>query len=212
PPPDFQGDERDVVFVSMVAAGRRAALTAMEWQRRFIVAATRARDQMWLFCSVAPADLSPADLRRSLLSYLLDPPPVLAAPVEDVTPDDPHPDFDSLFAQRVYLALRGRGFHVTPRVEVNGRLLDLVVTGAEGRLAIECDGDRPYGRTPDLDRELELKRAGWRFWRLRDSEFSYDPAAALAPLWAELDRRGIRPYDVTPAPDTPSRQPTRLSA
>ncbi|MEV6986150.1 DEAD/DEAH box helicase [Sphaerisporangium sp. NPDC051017] len=67
-PPDFQGDERDVVFLSMVVAERRSALTSTEWRRRFNVAASRAKDQMWLFHSVSPDLLSPACLRRSLLT------------------------------------------------------------------------------------------------------------------------------------------------
>src|SRR5690606_26229584 len=125
-PPDFQGDERDVVFISMVIAEKRAAVTGTEWQRRFNVAASRAKDQMWLFHSVGPEDLSTNDLRFSLLSYVLNPPP--AVPVElpaDVRPDEPHPAFRSLFHQRVFLHIRDRGFHVVPGVEVNGRDIDL---------------------------------------------------------------------------------------
>ena len=52
----FQGDERDVIFLSLVAAtndGRRiGALSKESDKRRFNVAASRARDQMWLFHSV----------------------------------------------------------------------------------------------------------------------------------------------------------------
>src|SRR5690606_10075732 len=117
----------------------------------------------------------------------------------DVRPDEPHPAFDSLFEQRVFLRIRERGYHVVPQFEVNGRRIDLVVSGAQGRLAVECDGDYWHGpeqREADLDRERELKRAGWRFWRVRESEFYFDPDAALAPLWEELERRGIRPGEV----------------
>jgi len=199
-PPDFQGDERDVVFLSMVIAERRPALTRTEWQRRYNVAASRARDQMWLFHSVSPDLLSPHCLRRSLLTYMLTPPAALGAePLADVRPDEPHPAFDSLFEQRVFLRIRERGYHVVPQFEVNGRRIDLVVSGAQGRLAVECDGDYWHGpeqREADLDRERELKRAGWRFWRVRESEFYFDPDAALAPLWEELERRGIRPGEV----------------
>jgi very-short-patch-repair endonuclease len=199
-PPDFQGDERDVVFVSLVIAEKRAAVTGTEWQRRFNVAASRAKDQMWLFHSVGPEHLSTNDLRASLLSYVLNPPPAVAATVlSDVAADEPHPAFRSLFDQRVFLRIRARGFHVTPQVEVNGRSIDLVVTGAKGRLAVECDGQDWDGteaqREADLDRERELKRAGWRFWRVRESEFHYDPDAALATLWETLDRLDIQPYD-----------------
>jgi very-short-patch-repair endonuclease len=199
-PPDFQGDERDVVFLSMVIAEKRAAVTGTEWQRRFNVAASRAKDQLWLFHSVGSEDLSTVDLRASLLSYVLNPPPALSAALpENVSADEPHPEFRSLFDQRVYLRLRERGFHVMPGVEVNGRSIDLVVTGAKGRLAIGCDGQQWPGtasqREADLDRERELKRAGWRFWRVRESEFGYDSDAAIATLWQTLERLDIGPYD-----------------
>jgi very-short-patch-repair endonuclease len=201
-PPDFQGDERDIVFISMVVGERRPAVTGTEWQRRFNVAASRAKDQMWLFHSVGPEDLSMSDLRASLLSYVLNPPPALSTNVlTDVTAEDPHPSFASLFEQRVFCRIHDRGYHVTPRVEVNGRDIDLVVTGARGRLAIGCDGSDWSGseaqREADLDRERELKRAGWRFWRVRESEFGYDPDAALATLWETLDKLDIKPFDAT---------------
>lgn len=106
-PPDFQGDERDIVFLSMVIAERRSAVTSTEWQRRFNVAASRAKDQMWLFHSISPDLLSPACLRRSLLTYMLNPPAALGPePLSDVTADEPHADFDSLFEQRVFLRIR----------------------------------------------------------------------------------------------------------
>jgi very-short-patch-repair endonuclease len=201
--PDFQGDERDVVFVSMVVAEKRTPVTGTEWQRRYNVAGSRAKDQMWVYYSVDPGWLSPKDLRLSLLSYVLNPPPALAASiVDDVREDEPHEAFGSLFEQRVYCRIAERGFHVMPQVEVNGRTIDLVITGAQGRLAVECDGQDWPGteeqREADLDRERELKRAGWRFWHIRESEFAYDPQAALEPLWQVLERLDIQPY----APDT----------
>jgi very-short-patch-repair endonuclease len=155
---------------------------------------------MWLFHSVGPEHLSVNDLRASLLSYVLNPPPALSTAVPaEVTAGDPHPAFRSLFEQQVFLRIRERGFHVTPKVEVNGCGIDLVITGATGRLAVGCDGQDWHGseeqREADLDRERELKRAGWRFWRVRESEFHYDPDAALATLWETLDRVGIQPHD-----------------
>ena len=199
-PPDFQGDERDIIFISLVIAEKRAAITGTEWQRRFNVAASRARDQMWLFHSVGLDQLSPNDLRASLLSYMLNPPPQLVAePLRDVTPDEPHPAFRSLFDQRVFCRIAAKGYHVMPQVQVNGRAIDLVVTGAKGRLAIGCDGQvwpgTPEQHAADLDRERELQRAGWRFWRVRESEFAYDPDAALASLWTTLRRLGIGKYN-----------------
>jgi len=207
-PPDFQGDERHVVFLSMVIAPgtRTTSLTRLEYQRRFNVAATRARDQVWLFHSVTVDSLSPADLRHSYLSYLLTRPgagPGPAGPA--VLPDVPCEPFDSLFEQRVYLDVVARGYHVVPQVESNGRRIDLVVTGELGRLAVECDGDT-WHSTPeqlgaDLVRERQLRRAGWEIWRVRASEYAFDPRAALLPLWKLLDRMRIHPYRPGPDPD-----------
>lgn len=197
-PPDFQGDERDVVFLSMVVAERARAVTGLEMQRRFNVAASRAKDQLWLFHSVTPDLLSVSDLRRSLLAYAIEPPaPGRMESLDHVTGDERCQPFDSLFEQRMFLRLRDRGFSVVPQFEVNGRRIDLVVVGATGRLAVECDGDAwhssPDQRLADIDRELELKRCGWEFWRVRESEFYFDPERALASLWDQLERRGIRP-------------------
>ncbi|MDT3441120.1 AAA domain-containing protein [Pseudofrankia sp. BMG5.37] len=203
-PPDFQGDERDVVFLSMVVTPDTAtpALTRQEYQRRFNVAASRARDQMWLFHSVGLEDLRPDDLRHSHLGYVLarsraqeadaDEPPRL----DQVSPDIPHPRFDSLFEQRVFRELTAAGYRVLPQVEVNGRRIDLVVAGGRARLAVECDGDEvgtPAQVAHDFARERQLRRAGWPFWRVRQSDFESDPAAALASLWPRLSAAAIGP-------------------
>jgi very-short-patch-repair endonuclease len=198
-PADFQGDQRDVIFLSMVVAERRRALTDLDTRRRFNVATSRARDQQWLFHSVTDDQLAAGDLRRSLLRYLHEPPP----PYEFADPgevDDDRlacPPFDSLFEQRVYRRIRARGYAVTAQFRVEGRRLDLVVTGAQGRLAVECDGRRWHTdaeqQRADLRRDRELRRVGWQIWRIRESAFALDPDAALAPLWERLAQRGIHP-------------------
>ncbi|AEH11156.1 MULTISPECIES: AAA domain-containing protein [Protofrankia] len=215
-PPDFQGDERDVVFLSMVVAPDTPtpSLTRLEYQRRFNVATSRARDQVWLFHSVTTGDLEPTDLRHNYLSYILSqtsvrpsvtvgvdagPAPAVSTSVpvpRDVRPDIPHPRFDTLFEQRVFRALRERGYLVWPQVEVNGRRVDLVVAGGRARLAVECDADTavpPERIAHEFARERELRRAGWRFWRIRQSEFEIDPDASLASLWPALTAVGVTP-------------------
>jgi very-short-patch-repair endonuclease len=218
-PPDFQGDQRDVVLLSMVVTAPGRALGTREEQRKFNVGASRARDQMWLFTSMKPDQLRPKDLRRSLLTYMQAPPPWQEPiPIPDDVPEDTrHSAFDSLFEQRVFLRLRRRGYHVIPQFPVNGRRIDLVVVGANGRLAVECDG-RSWHTSPeqvrdDLERERELRRVGWRFWRVRESEFYFDPQRALASLWKELERRGIEPGVVagsTAEPATTTWNPVAL--
>ncbi|WP_072740591.1 AAA domain-containing protein [Rhodococcus pyridinivorans] len=210
-PPDFQGDERNVVFLSMVVAPEQniAALTRTEYQRRFNVAASRAQDQLWLFHSRTIDTLRRTDLRYSLLTHMRTTSPRPAEPMPDgVTRDERHEAFDSLFQQDVFLDVAARGYHVNPRVEVNGHFIDLVVTGAAGKLAVACDDEQwhtsPERQSADLERERELHRSGWKFWRVRESEYYLDPVAAMAGLWEELERRGITPgrVDATVVDDT----------
>ncbi|MFC5993477.1 AAA domain-containing protein [Pseudonocardia hispaniensis] len=200
-PPDFQGDERHVVWLSLVVAPNspRTALTKLNFEQSFNVAASRAQDQLWLFHSVTADLLRPADLRRSLLDYMTSAGSSGLEPVRsDVDPDRRHDAFDSLFEQRVFLDLVARGYHVTPQFETNGRRIDLVVTGTAGKLAVECDGEAfhttPEQREADLHREQELKRCGWTFVRIRESIYYLNREEALAPVWAALDRLGIGPF------------------
>ena len=84
-------------------------------------------------------------------------------------------------------------------MEVNGRRIDLVVTGAKGRLAVECDGDAFHTsppRSPTTSTGNGPKRAGWKFWRVRESEYYFDPDAAMESLWAASDARDIHPNEV----------------
>jgi very-short-patch-repair endonuclease len=203
---DFQGSERDVMFLSMVAApepGRRlGALTRQLYVQRYNVAASRAKDQMWLFHSVTLQELgNPEDMRFALLDYCygvinrtaVDDDRVLTTAVPDDLRVDP---FDSLFEQRVFNRLYDRGFTVIPQYPAEGYNIDLVVIGSKGRLAIECDGDAWHGPEAyerDLARQRDLERCGWQFFRLRESTFYVDQTAALQQLWQTLDELGIYP-------------------
>jgi very-short-patch-repair endonuclease len=200
-PPNFQGDERDVIFLSMVVADPPHLQAASMYQQAYNVAASRAKDQMWLFSSVAAADLKPGDLRASLMNYMLAPPSVYGASptVEAVSATSPCEPFDSLFEQRVFREIRQRGYFAVPQYRVGTRSLDIVVVGAGGRLAVECDGHywhtSPSQQTSDARRDRELRRMGWDVVRIRESEYEFDAARELAPLWSRLTERGIRPND-----------------
>ncbi|MEE3850791.1 AAA domain-containing protein [Gordonia sp. LSe1-13] len=203
-PPDFQGDERRVMFLSMVVSDSAAIapLTRAESQRRINVAASRAMDQMWLFHSIELDDLKTNDLRRSLAAYVESNQGATLPPMPgDVSETERQQPFSSLFEQRVFNRLAERGYHVVPAMTVNNRTIDLVVIGADARMAVECDGDtfRTTGEQArsDMERERELRRCGWEFWRVRESEYELDPGRALAGLWEALDRRGVKPGSVT---------------
>jgi len=82
-PAGFQGDERDVIICSLVVAHdpdvRIGATNTAAAARRINVAASRARNQMWIVHSVHPDSLHADDPRRALLEYCLNPPDDTAA-------------------------------------------------------------------------------------------------------------------------------------
>ena len=202
----FQGDERNVIFLSMVAAPgeQRIGVLANEAARqRFNVAVSRAQDQLWLFHTVELDLLSDKCMRHCLLSYMLDPGRKPTHPEEQ--------QFESKFERHVYQRIAARGFHVRTQVSVGDPVnhryrIDLVVEGMEGRLAVECDGDEWHGPDryeQDMGRQRDLERAGWQFARIRGSDFYRDRDEAMEPVWAELDRLGIRPGRVDESAGAP---------
>lgn len=206
----FQGDERDVVFMSMVAApnARIGALTKSSDQQRFNVAASRARDQLFLFHSVATSDLSEICLRRKLLNFFQNTTPQTIAGIDksaleirarndDRTIISPPSPFDSWFEVDVALEIARRGYEVSSQFAVGNKRIDLVVEGGNARLAVECDGDHWHGIDEyerDMHRQRQLERAQWEFFRVRESMFYSNKTNALKGLWELLEARGILPH------------------
>jgi very-short-patch-repair endonuclease len=186
----FQGDERDVIFLSMVAAPneRIGPLTKESDKRRFNVAASRARDQMVLFHTATLGDLNPECMRYKLLEYYLN--PTRLSYELDLN------ECESQFERHVCQAIIDKGYGVIPQYHVAGYFIDLVVEGTKSRLAVECDGDEWHGieqYEKDVARQRILERCGWRFWRVRGCEYYRDPSRSLDSLWATLSEMGIQP-------------------
>ena len=208
-PYSFQGDERDIMLMSLVAASneRIGPFTKASDERRFNVAASRARDQMILFHSVTCDELSTLDLRRRLLEFFESTVPQQIAGIDRdelerraaqdnrrvVKPPAP---FDSWFEADVALELLRKDFTVLAQHEVAGKRIDLVVEGGQARLAVECDGDHWHGASSyeaDMQRQRQLERCGWEFFRVRESAYYADKDSALQQLWLMLEERGIVP-------------------
>ena len=206
-PYSFQGDERDIMLLSLVAAGneRIGPLTKAADERRFNVAASRAKDQMILFHSVTCDDLSVHDLRRRLLEFFEN---TKSQEIAGIDRDElerraaqdnrrvvrPPAPFDSWFEVDVALELLCKHFTVLAQHEVAGKRIDLVVEGGQARLAVECDGDNWHGADryeSDMQRQRQLERCGWEFFRVRESAFYANKENALAELWQALEDRGI---------------------
>lgn len=195
----FQGDERDIIILSLVTAHNhnRSALVKPEDERRFSVAVSRAKEQIWLFHSVQLEDLSNTnDLRYKLLDHFQNYKsyqPILSVPIERRIGTQPEP-FDSWFEVDVYNDIVNKHLSVIPQYEVaKGRYrIDMVMLLPDGtKIAIECDGDKWHGSEQyrnDIVRQKVLERCGWQFFRVRGYEYYTDRAKALEPLWAMIPK------------------------
>jgi very-short-patch-repair endonuclease len=200
----FQGDERDVVFISLVDTAERGSLSLRDqelFKQRFNVAASRARDQMWIVHSLSPNnDLKADDLRRQLIEHAEDPARLMRALEEK------EKRTQSTFEREVMKRLVAAGYRVTPHWRIGTFRIDLVVEGEGKRLAIECDGDRYQSleKLPeDMDRQSVLERMGWIFTRIRSSEFLRNPARAMKPVLEKLQA-----LEIPPAGDSRETEPT----
>ncbi len=190
----FQGKERDIMFLSMVASpGKVTAQSSDMFAQRFNVAASRARDRMYLVRSLQFEDLSSADiLRAGLLQHFQAP---FTQNEEEV--GNYRELCESPFEREVFDFLVERGYRVIPQVEVGAYRIDMVVEGDnDNRLAIECDGDRYHGPDQwdkDMRRQRILERAGWKFWRCFASAFVLELQAVTQDLVETLNASEIYP-------------------
>jgi very-short-patch-repair endonuclease len=190
----FQGDERSIMFLSMVDVPIGAPLRMRQTdahKQRYNVAASRAQDQLWLVHSLDPAhDLQPGDLRALLIGHVRDPSArqrkIQAAQSRAQSP----------FEEAVISRLINAGYSLRPQHWVGHYRIDMVITDGDKQIALECDGDRFHGTDQiphDMARQAILERAGWRFIRVRGTRFFRDPDATMAWLFREFEKAGIGP-------------------
>jgi very-short-patch-repair endonuclease len=193
----FQGDERDVIFISLIDTTERGALRLRDQQlfkQRFNVAASRGRDQMWIVHSLNPEqDLKPGDLRRQLIEHAYDPSNLMRG-----LEDEYEKKSQSPLERELMKRLVGQGYRVTPQWRVGKYRIDLVVEGKGKRMAIECEGDPAYhmdtGRLPEeMERQATLERLGWVFTRVRATEFLRNAERAMQPVFDKLQMLEILP-------------------
>jgi very-short-patch-repair endonuclease/DNA polymerase III delta prime subunit len=191
----FQGDERDVMFLSMIHGpsgdGPLNLLnnTGDRTKKRYNVAVSRARDQIWLVHSLDQnIDLKEGDLRKRLIQHMENP-WAISRSIETALERA-----ESEFEVRVMTMLIQSGYRVTPQWKVGAYRIDMVVEGGGKRLAIECDGDRwhPIEKIgEDMNRQAILERLGWKFVRIRGSQFFRNPDEAMTPVFEKLVSLGI---------------------
>jgi very-short-patch-repair endonuclease len=194
----FQGDERDIVFISLVNTPDYGKVLPLKGngaqdmnKKRYNVAASRAGDQLWVVHSLNPdTDLKEGDLRLKLIRHAQNP-YNMENDIEKLSLKA-----ESEFELQVIRRLRQAGYKVVPQWKVGAFRIDIVVEGAGKKLAIECDGEKYHGLDKieeDMKRQAILERLGWTFVRIRGSKFFRDPDRAMEDIFLKLQQFEIPP-------------------
>lgn len=187
----FQGDERDVMFISLVVADncKVMSLTREADFRRFNVAASRARNQMWVFYSIDVDKLSNNCVRTKFLRYCLD--PTIASAVHNKNEMVLAGDFE----KDVFEAIKKKGYDIKPFAKLGKYKVDFIIEDENNRIAVECDGGS-WSNIDDWEkqreRQMSLERVGWTFYRIRGSEFYRNQERTINGLLAKLNEVGIK--------------------
>ena len=200
-PAQFQGDERDVIFLSMVdSPPDDGVLRMMEfgkhdmYKKRYNVAVSRARNQLWLVHSIDPENhLKSGDIRQRLIQHVRHPQALMREiEVEGQRTDSP-------FEKSVLTDLVNAGYRVKTQWQVGAYRIDMVVEGSARRLAIECDGEKyhtPDNLQQDIERQTILERLGWTFVRIRGSLYYRSPERAMQAVFNKLHELSIEKLGV----------------
>jgi very-short-patch-repair endonuclease len=219
---NVQGDERDVIFIS-IGYGRTAeGYLAMSFgplnrsggERRLNVLITRARQRCEVFTTLGPEDIdtdrstaSGVAALKTFLNYAAT--GKLDVPVQTLRPQD------SAFEEQVLAALQREGYTVHAQVGCAGFFLDLAVVDDEhpGRylLGIECDGAAYHNarsaRDRDRLRQTVLEGLNWSIHRIWSTEWFRNPARELKKVMEAIagakERLG-RPAEVETRPCAPA--------
>ncbi len=199
------------MFLSMVDSSTGAVLRISQtpaMKQRYNVAASRAKDQLWLVHSLDPnRDLQSGDLRRRLIDHVRDP-GARRRELEKAARRTESP-FELAVLERLVAA----GYSVQAQVWVGRYRLDFVATSGPNQVAIECDGDRFHGFdqiSEDMARQAILERAGWRFVRIRGTRFFRNPDTTMGWVCAELERLGITPSAALSGTGSENHEPDGL--
>ncbi len=194
----FQGDERDVIFLTMVDSNSgemplRVMTDGTESARkkRYNVAASRAKNQMWVVNSLdVDNDLKTGDIRKEFLEYV-------SSPKEMLLTEEMEKNSESVFEEKIAKYLISEGYHIEQQWEAGLYKIDMVALFQDKKVAIECDGEKWHSTEEqireDMERQNVLERCGWEFIRIRGSRYFKNPEFTMKALIEELNRKGIYP-------------------
>lgn len=224
---NVQGDERDVVIISMTYGPETPGASSMHQRfgpinsdvgwRRLNVLFTRSKKRMRVFSSMNSSHIVPTpNSKRGVLalkkwlqycetSQIVD---------EKVTGKQPDSDFEIAVIE----ALKARGYDCVPQLGVSGYFIDIAVKdpGAPGRflMGIECDGATYHSakstRDRDRLRQEVLESLDWRIRRIWSTDWFKNPDAQLEPIIQELEKLKTQPAVIEVSRESAPSGPQQL--
>ncbi len=194
---NIQGDERDVIFISVGYGKTADGSLSMEFgplnreggERRLNVLITRARGRCEVFSNITGDDINTSktasrgvECLKNFLTYA-------EKGILDV-PKHEGEQVDSIFEQEVYYKLTQKGYQVKKQIGCAGFYIDLAIIDPEnpGRylLGIECDGAAYHSsrsaRDRDRLRQAVLESKGWTIYRIWSTDWFRSPKRELERL------------------------------
>jgi very-short-patch-repair endonuclease len=213
---NVQGDERDVIFISVgygpTAPGlkppmRFGPLGQEGGERRLNVLISRAKRRCEVFASMTDEDIEPdfASTRKGVYAFKLF--MHFARTGRMAMAETASRDHDSVFEEQVADALQAQGYQIHRQVGIAGFFIDLAVADPNQAdrylLGIECDGaayhEARSARDRDRLRQAVLEDHGWIIHRIWSADWFQRPreqlsrvAAAIEAAKVELEARRER--------------------
>ena len=208
-PSSFQGDERDLILLSLTAVPGERSTTATvgtDAQRKYNVALSRARDRMVLFRSIGIEHVTNAeDLRLWTLQFFAR----AGAPIHlagrstgagggsrGATSSAAQRDGSSGLESQLCAFLASLGFRFSTECALGGAVVIVEDAEEDGRLCVCLDGGMgaTYLDFRDERRaQTALERTGWKFHRAWRASWLVDRARCETELLVALKAANIHP-------------------
>jgi hypothetical protein len=183
----FQGEERDLMFISLAAGPRshHATIRFLEKPDVFNVSITRARVGQYVYCSLDRSQLSPKSLTGAYLDYL-------ERLGEDGSSATAGSNSDA-FLREVITDLERLGYRVWPAYRFAGLIVDIVAARDQEAVGIDLVGHPgAFEQIIPLERYKMFHRAGFRVIPIPFSKWLFARTECLAAIEGAFGKQTSR--------------------
>jgi len=162
----FQGDERDIMFLSFTVApnSHHQSITFAQKPNLFNVAITRARKKLICYAS-RPVESLPPGILRDYLEY-----------IQTVSKNNASFEPNSEVRAEIKQLLENEGLTVLNDIEIGGYTVDFLVSNNDKTFIIETVG---FEDKEIIRRHNTLERCGWKLLYITAREWSYSKKACI---------------------------------